>query len=216
MRIRRYADLGVLVETDTTGQALALCGAVEAAGIGARARPGWRSVLIEPVDPVDAGSSPVRLEGAVRELVAGLPAEAAPPPGRLVELPVVYDGEDLPAVSRALGMPLGEVVDRHAAAVYTVVCLGFSRAFPYLEGLDPALRLPRRATPRERVPAGSVAIAADQAGVYPWTSPGGWHLLGRTAAVLFDPDRDPPSALRPGDRVRFVPAVPSAPDGGPP
>jgi KipI family sensor histidine kinase inhibitor len=207
VRIRRYADLGVLVETDTTGQALALCAAVEAAGIGARARPGWRTVLVEPADAA-GGAATGRLEGAVRELAAGVPADAAAPPGRLVELTVVYDGEDLPAVSRALGMSVDDVVHRHAAGVYTVVCLGFSRAFPYLEGVDPALRLPRRATPRERVPAGSVAIAADQAGVYPWTSPGGWHLLGRTAAVLFDPDRDPPSALRPGDRVRFVPAVP--------
>lgn len=213
MRIRRYADLGVLVETDTTGQALALCAAVEAAGIGARARPGWRTVLVEPDDAAGRPAAG-RLEAAVRDLVAGLAAAAAPPPGRLVELPVVYDGDDLPAVSRALGMPVDELVHRHAAAVYTVVCLGFSRAFPYLEGLDPALRLPRRATPRERVPAGSVAIAADQAGVYPWTSPGGWHLLGRTPAVLFDPDRDPPSALRPGDRVRFVPGAP--PGGGPP
>lgn len=210
MRIRRYADLGVLVETDSTGQALALCAAVETAGIGARARPGWRTVLVEPVG---AGPAAGRLEAAVQELAAGVPPDAVPPPGRLVELTVVYDGQDLSTVSGALGMPVDEVVRRHAAAVYTVVCLGFSRAFPYLEGLDPALRLPRRGTPRERVPAGSVAIAADQAGVYPWPSPGGWHLLGRTAAVLFDPDRDPPSALRPGDRVRFVHA---APDGGPP
>ena len=82
--------------------------------------------------------------------------------------------------------------------------IGFAPGFPYLSGLDPALALPRLATPRTRVPAGSVAIGGAQTGIYPRESPGGWRLLGRTPLRLFDPQRDPPSLLAPGDRVRFV------------
>jgi KipI family sensor histidine kinase inhibitor len=82
--------------------------------------------------------------------------------------------------------------------------LGFAPGFPYLLGLDPALQVPRRATPRTRVPMGSVAIGGAQTGIYPSELPGGWQLIGRTPLVLFDADRDPPSLLMPGDRVRFV------------
>jgi KipI family sensor histidine kinase inhibitor len=125
-----------------------------------------------------------------------------------VEVAVRYDGEDLPDVAARLGLEVAEVIARHAAPTYTVACLGFSRGFPYLEGLDPALRLPRRDSPRPRVPAGAVAIAADQAGIYPQAMPGGWHVLGRTDAVLFDEAVQPPALLAPGDRVRFVPLGP--------
>ncbi len=93
---------------------------------------------------------------------------------------------------------------RHTAVDYLVAFLGFTPGFPYLVGLDPALHVPRRATPRTRVPAGSVGLAGSQTGVYPTASPGGWQLIGRTEAVLFDPDRDPPALLAPGDRLRFV------------
>ena len=95
-------------------------------------------------------------------------------------------------------------LDDPAAPLYTVACLGFSRGFPYLEGLDPALHLPRRDSPRARVPAGSVAIAAELTGIYPRATPGGWHLVGTTDAVLFDESAEPPALLAPGDRVRFV------------
>ncbi len=120
------------------------------------------------------------------------------------DINVVYDGDDLDDVATATGISREEVVARHVAASYTVVCLGFSRAFPYLAGLDPSLWLPRRDTPRTRVPAGSVAIAVEQTGIYPQASPGGWHLLGHTDDRLFDEGRDPPSLLQPGDHVRFV------------
>jgi KipI family sensor histidine kinase inhibitor len=83
--------------------------------------------------------------------------------------------------------------------------LGFAPGFPYLLGLDPALAMPRRASPRTRVPAGSVAIGGVQTGIYPAALPGGWQLIGRTPCVLFDAQRDPPSLVMPGDRVRFVP-----------
>lgn len=121
-------------------------------------------------------------------------------------MPVHYDGADLDEVATLTGLPVEEVVTRHAGPTYTVALLGFLPGFPYLTGLDPALRVRRRDTPRTAVPGGSVAIAADQTAIYPRRSPGGWRLLGRTELVLFDPDQDPPALLRPADRVRFVPA----------
>ena len=127
---------------------------------------------------------------------------------RLVEVPVRYGGEhgpDVDAVATHCGLAPERVAAMHAAGDYTVAMLGFSPGFPYLLGLDPALATPRLATPRLRVPAGSVGIGGAQTGVYPYAGPGGWQLLGRTPLVLFDPLRDPPSLLQPGDRVRFVP-----------
>ncbi len=127
--------------------------------------------------------------------------------GQVVEIPVVYGGEygpDLEAVAAALGRSVDEVVGLHRAACYTVAAVGFSPGFPYLSGLPEELRLPRLDSPR-KVAAGSVAIAGDQAGIYPYDSPGGWHVLGRTPLALFDPARAEPALLRPGDRVRFVP-----------
>ena len=102
-------------------------------------------------------------------------------------------------------MAVDAVVAAHAAATYTVAFCGFAPGFAYLTGLPAALRLPRRATPRPRVPAGSVAIAGELSAVYPTASPGGWHLLGRTDVALFDVDRDPPALLTPGTIVRFEP-----------
>ncbi|HYQ75686.1 5-oxoprolinase/urea amidolyase family protein, partial [Cellulomonas sp.] len=121
-------------------------------------------------------------------------------------IPVRYDGPDLAEVARLTGLDEREVVRRHAAAEYTVAFGGFMPGFAYLTGLDPALHVPRRATPRERVPAGSVAVAGEFAAVYPAATPGGWMLLGTCDVPLFDVDRDPPALLRPGARVRFVPA----------
>jgi KipI family sensor histidine kinase inhibitor len=129
-------------------------------------------------------------------------------PSRIVEIPVRYggaDGPDLAAVAEQLGLSEREVVALHCAPIYRVLLIGFAPGFPYLGPLPPTLHLPRRATPRTAVPAGSVAIAADMAGIYPAVLPGGWHLLGRTAVTLFDPLESPPSLLQPGDGVRFVP-----------
>ena len=129
------------------------------------------------------------------------------PPSRIVEIPVCYGGahgEDLDAAATELGIAPTELIARHSEATYTVAMIGFAPGFPYLGGLDPTLVLPRLATPRTRVPAGSVAIGGAQTGIYPRESPGGWWLLGRTPLRLFDAQRDPPSLLAPGDRVRFV------------
>ncbi len=116
---------------------------------------------------------------------------------------VHYDGADLDAVAAATGLSVGEVIARHTARPYTVDLLGFVPGFAYLSELDPSLQLPRRPEPRPRVKAGSVAIAAAQTGVYPLDTPGGWHIIGRTETVMFDPAREPAALLRAGDVVRF-------------
>ena len=118
-------------------------------------------------------------------------------------IPVRYDGMDLEAVAAATRLSAGEVIARHTERKYSVDLLGFVPGFAYLSELDQALQLPRRAEPRPRVTAGSVAIAAAQTAVYPLDTPGGWHIIGRTETVMFDPTRDPPALLRAGDTVQF-------------
>lgn len=128
--------------------------------------------------------------------------------GEEMKIPVCYGGEcgpDLEELAVTVGLSPEEVVTLHSGAVYTVGAVGFSPGFPYLSGLPECLYLPRKKTPRLAVPAGSVAVAGGQAGIYPFTSPGGWHVLGRTGVTLFDPEAARPSLLQPGDRVRFVP-----------
>ncbi len=163
--------------------------------------PTYRSVLVlhDPAADPDA----VRAWTLDRARRAG--AERKAQPGR-IELPCVYDGEDLGDVAEQVGVPVEELVRVHSGRDYRVFLIGFTPGFPYLGMADPRLDIPRRATPRVRVPAGSVAMARAQTGVYPWVTPGGWHLLGRTdPALLFDPDRSPPATCLPGDEVRFVP-----------
>ena len=121
-----------------------------------------------------------------------------------VEIPVRYDGPDLPEVAERLNLTAEEVIRLHSEPVYTVFMIGFQPGFPYLGPLPAALELPRRSTPRLRVPAGSVAIAGRQTGIYPQSSPGGWHLIGHTDFQLFDPAARPPARLQAGGRVRFV------------
>jgi KipI family sensor histidine kinase inhibitor len=124
-----------------------------------------------------------------------------------VEIPVAYGGEagpDLESAAAELGMTPTQLAQRHAAGEYTVAMIGFAPGFPYLLGLDPALALPRLPTPRTAVPAGSVGIGGAQTGIYPRESPGGWRVIGCTPLALFDPAREPPALLAPGDRVRFV------------
>ncbi len=124
--------------------------------------------------------------------------------GKLVEIPVVYDGEDLDDVAALLKIDREEVIRRHVESHYQVAFCGFAPGFAYLTGGDPLFNVPRRASPRKSIPAGSVALAGKFGGVYPQPSPGGWQLIGRTNVKMFDLDRDPPSLLKPGDRVHFV------------
>lgn len=158
--------------------------------------PGARTLLLDGVDAV-----------AVRRVLAGVDAprpHCAPTQAPLVEIPVTYDGADLADVARLWDMSEAEVIARHTATEFRVAFCGFAPGFPYLEGLSEPV--PRRATPRTSVPAGSVGLAGRYCGIYPGASPGGWQLLGRTGVQLFDVDREPPALLPPGTRVRFVEA----------
>jgi KipI family sensor histidine kinase inhibitor len=130
---------------------------------------------------------------------------------RVVEVPTCYGGDygpDLEYVARRSGLSQGDVIARHSTVLYPIYMLGFSPGFPYMGGLAADIATPRRTSPRIRVPAGSVGIAGSQTGIYPIATPGGWQLVGRTPLRLFDPERDPPTLLQPGDRVRFVPINP--------
>lgn len=175
--------------------------------------PAYASLLLRfDPDCWDAGngSNPHRaLLAAVREIVSTLDANADPAQvqQRLHVLPVRYGGEDGPdlvSVAVRLGLDVQELIARHCAPEYRVAMLGFAPGFAYLLGLDPRLQVPRREQPRVRVPAGSVALGGAQTGIYPSELPGGWQLIGRTSAALFDAENFAhPSLLLPGDRVRF-------------
>ncbi|MEI5103547.1 allophanate hydrolase subunit 1 [Streptomyces sp. PmtG] len=158
--------------------------------------PAARTVLLDGLD------DPERLA----ERLPGWEIPPLPPRAReAVELPVRYDGPDLPEVAAAWGVPVREVPRIHAAAEFRVAFCGFAPGFGYLTGPDGLPDVPRRATPRTAVPAGSVALAGPYTGVYPRPSPGGWQLIGTTEAVLWDHARVPAALLTPGTRVRFVP-----------
>ena len=201
MRLRPAGERGLLVEVESLELVHRLHAALRALdppGV-VELVPAYRTLLIV-ADPERAG--------ALDELAARLPALELPPAdavaGDPVEIPVRYDGQDLPEVAGLTGLDVEEVVRRHTAPEYTVAFLGFSPGFPYLVGLDPALEVPRRDTPRTSIPAGSVGLAGGQTGIYPSASPGGWQLIGRTEVTLFDPRRDPPALLAPGSRLRFT------------
>ena len=201
MRLRPAGERALLVEVEdleTVHRLHAALRDLDPPGV-VELVPGYRTVLVV--------ADPARAE-VVDELAAELPDLELPPAdkvaGEPVEIPVSYDGEDLPEVARLTGLEAEEVVRRHTAPEYTVAFLGFSPGFPYLVGLDPALEVPRRDTPRTSIPAGSVGLAGGQTGIYPTASPGGWQLIGRTERRLFDPGRDPPALLAPGTRLRFT------------
>jgi KipI family sensor histidine kinase inhibitor len=193
-----YGTIGWFAEFTTVEEADAHQRALLDTDPGLDVRRGWRSLMVAtdartPPSLPDLGGSS-----------AGMRAETRRDRDAVdVRVPVVYDGDDLGEVAERTGLTMDEVVAAHTAPTYRVVMLGFTRAFPYLSGLDPRLHLPRRDSPRPRVPPGSVAIAGDQAGIYPSASPGGWHLLGRTDLALFDPHRDPPNLFAAGMLVRF-------------
>ena len=197
MSVHWYGDRALLLDS---AWPLALGAAVRlAAPVGlVDVVPGASSVLV-------CFTGPAAATAALAGLQRLRPLEAPVPTQTEVVLPTVYDGADLDHVAAATGCSVAQVVSRHSTGSYVVAVTGFTPGFGYLSGLDPVLHLPRRAEPRTVVPAGSVAIADRWTGVYPVASPGGWHLLGRTAAILWDLDRDPPALLRPGVQVRFEP-----------
>ncbi|MCH0542195.1 5-oxoprolinase subunit PxpB [Streptomyces sp. MUM 203J] len=205
MRALEVGERALLLEFDGGGEARAFHAEVlrrRAAGELPSVRevvPAARTVLLDGVEEP-------------RALAARLARwEPGPPHARaeaVTEVPVRYDGPDLAEVAALWGVAPGEVGRIHAGAVYEVAFCGFAPGFGYLTGLPERYAVPRRATPRTSVPAGSVALAGPYTGVYPRSSPGGWQLIGTTDVVLWDPERVPAALLAPGARVRFAAEAP--------
>jgi KipI family sensor histidine kinase inhibitor len=198
VRVLPYGDRALLVELPD----LAAVGAVRAA-LERSPLPGQRELVpAARTVLVVLDRRPVETDAAA---VGRIPLEpdAVPEATRQVDLPVVFDGPDLPEVAAFAGRPVRALVEALTTTEFTVAFGGFAPGFAYLTGLPPELQVPRRATPRTRVPAGSVGLAGPYAGAYPRASPGGWQLVGRTDAVLFDVDRESPALLVPGASVRF-------------
>ncbi len=200
MRVLPCGEVGLLVELGTLDEVLGLYRALDAdrpAGV-ADLVPAARTLLLR-LEGRDTDRAAV--EAAVHA-AHGTPG--ALDEGPVVELPVTYDGEDLEEVAGLLGVGADELVARHTARPWIVAFCGFAPGFGYAVDPEGGWDVPRRATPRTRVPAGSVGLAGEFSGVYPRASPGGWQLVGRTDVQVFDLERDPPALLAPGTRVRFV------------
>lgn len=230
-RLLPMGEAALLVETDSVEGALALEAALAAAATRAKATaatatatatsavwrevddlvPAARTVLVQARPSTDLVALRRAVSAALSEALLGESRCA----GALVEIPVSYDGPDLEEVARHTGLSVDEVVRAHTAQPWTVGFCGFAPGFAYLVGGDTRLAVPRRASPRTRVPAGAVALAGEFSAVYPRASPGGWQLIGSTDAALWDLARREPALLRPGMRVRFVrtehPRRPAAP-----
>ncbi|MEL6197433.1 MAG: 5-oxoprolinase subunit PxpB [Pseudomonadota bacterium] len=226
-RFLPFGDAAVIVEFGArkdralSAAVLALdaaVGAAVAAGAGApegpfaglrETAPSFRSLLVQ-FDPIVTDAA--RIEAGIRALLPDLAAGGERGEARLWRLPACYEGDyapDLAAVAAAAGLSAGAVVEMHASITHHVYMIGFLPGCPYMGDLPAAIDLPRRADPRIAVPAGSVAIAVGLTVIYPFESPGGWHLIGRTPAALFDPAAEAKAAapvlLSPGDAVVFEP-----------
>lgn len=202
--VRPFGEAALLVDplSGLEAQSLAASLRSEPPDGATGAVAGRASVLVE-FDPLrtDAGAVAVAVEERLRR-------PAAPARGRQRGIPVVYGGAmgpDLAEVAALCGLAEAEVIERHAGSALIVEVIGFAPGFAYLGGLPSELDVPRLATPRTRTPAGSVALADGMSGIYPAELPGGWRVIGRTPITLFDPHREAPAYLLPGDRVRFEP-----------
>jgi KipI family sensor histidine kinase inhibitor len=202
MRVLPSGTTALLVELETLDDVLALYAALvdePPAGV-LDVVPAARTVLLVS-DPALTSLSAVA--DAVKRTT---PRRDRREVGQLVELPVSYDGADLLEVGRLLGLDPADVVRRHVGAEWTVAFCGFAPGFGYLTQASGQWDVPRRTSPRTRVPSGSVALAGEFSSVYPRESPGGWQLIGRTEVAVFDLSRDPAALFRPGNRVRFLDA----------
>ena len=193
-----YAELGSRLDTALNTRAIALAAALRKRRDVRQAIAGHTGVTVQ-FDPDQIALD--ALAAAVRRMAAKRPPMEEP--GRLHRIPVIYDGVDLEVVAAQLGLSRDRIIELHGRPIYRAFLVGFVPGWAYLGPLPEELVLPRRPWPRVQIPAGSVAIAGQQTGVYPLTSPGGWHIIGRTSVRLFFPDRDPPSLFRAGDRVKF-------------
>ena len=202
----------LLVELDDLGQTLALLASLQADPIDGVEElvPAARTILVRyrpgalSHDALAERIGRRRIDATVER------------PGQRVEIPVDYSGEDLDDVARLLGISRAEVIRRHTGSDYTVAFTGFAPGFAYLSGGHPSLDLPRRTTPRTRIPAGAVGLAGRFSGVYPQASPGGWQIIGVTATPMWDLAREVPALLQPGFSVRFVDATGQPPPPPPP
>ncbi|MBL8224223.1 MAG: 5-oxoprolinase subunit PxpB [Chromatiales bacterium] len=215
--IQPFGDSGVIAGLDTVDQARANRRCLAVAEALRRQAPAWLIDIVPGIASVavrfvattvnEAATRREACRALLAEAFDRLDAGAALPSPREVEIPVCHAPDlapDLDEVARATGLSPDAVIAAHLASPHRVLMLGFSPGTPYLGGLDPRLALPRRASPRTRVEAGSVGIANGQCVIYPRATPGGWHLIGRTPLRLFDAGRAPPAVLQAGDRVRFV------------
>ena len=199
--VHDYGERALLLEFDGIDEVLAWTAALRRADLPGvlDVVPAARTVLVELASATDVDP--------LRRRLTTLPVDPADARSggdhADVTLDVVYDGPDLDEVARLTGLTASDVVAAHTAAPVRVGFGGFAPGFAYLVGGDTRLHVPRRAEPRTRVPAGSVGLAGEFSGVYPRETPGGWQLIGRCDAVLWDVDRSPPALLEPGARVRF-------------
>ncbi len=200
-----YGDQGVLVQCRDLKSAMALRGWLEMHPVVGQREiiPAARTVLIR----LDGGSDPSALAGQLPSPELLVQAEPEiPVPAITIE--VIYDGPDLAQVADFTGLAVRDIIRLHTTSPWVVAFTGFMPGFGYLTGGDPRLAVPRRHDPRPRVPAGAVGLAGEFSGVYPQSSPGGWQLLGRTDAVLWDERRNPPALFVPGTTVHFVQVLP--------
>jgi KipI family sensor histidine kinase inhibitor len=208
-RVLPSGEQAVLVEVDSLEEVLALRRLLSDRGRTpglVDAVTGARTVLLVAESSTALAGVRSRAQEALGELASGAGAQDGfeGSTDEVVEIAVHYDGPDLAEAAELTGLSVEEVVSAHTGRPWLVGFAGFAPGFAYLVGGDPRLDVPRRATPRTRVPAGAVGLAGEFSGIYPRSSPGGWQLIGRTDQVLWDLDRDPPALLRPGLRVRFV------------
>lgn len=189
MNIRPYGDAAILLDCTDLAEA-----------------QGWFAALHDVAEVV-LGAQTVLVRGdpaGIRALIArARPAAPTALGSATVEIPVTYDGPDLDEVASITGLSRDEVVAAHTQMPWTVAFGGFAPGFSYLVGGDERLQVPRRSTPRSRVPPGSVGLAGEFSGIYPRSSPGGWQLIGRTTLPMWDSDREPPALLTAGTTVRF-------------
>lgn len=197
-------ELPERIDAAINSRAIRIAKAIEGSGVRATdVVVGYRSVMVY-VDPLSSDAA-----GVARRLqeIAAATEQGEDGQGRLVEVPVCYDGPhgpDLADVAAFGECSTDEVIERHLAVEYRVFVVGFVPGFAYMAPVDPKIAAPRRSSPRLKVPAGSVAVAAGQTGVYPAETPGGWSIIGRCPVRPYDPDRAEPFLFHPGDRIRFL------------
>ena len=191
------------IDPEVNARAIAIARAIERTSLPiSDIVVGYRSVMVY-VDPLADGANAA---AATIERITEAPEAAADMPGTIVDVPVCYDepyGPDLADVAAFAGASPDDVMAWHLAREYRVFVVGFVPGFAYMASVDPRIAAPRRSSPRVKVPAGSVAVAAGQTGIYPAATPGGWNVIGRCPVRPYDPDRAAPFLFHAGDRVRF-------------